>query len=187
MPGKPQRLHRRHLVRRHLALDPGEEPPLPELLLQLRAIEPQHARQPPGRVARVGELARVAVDRIDVGGRRQLGAVAVEDPAAPRRQLDLAQVLLLGHRAQPVRLAHLQLERALADRRRTASPARRRRRRCGPASTALSTSAQLRSLARPAGGGADAVGRRQRGPVLQPNDVLGRGRPHAPACRARCR
>ena len=106
--GQPQRLHRRHLVGRHLALDPGEEPPLPELLLQVGAVEPQDARQPARGVARVGELARVAVDRIDVGRRRQLGAVAVEDAAAARRQLDLAQVLLFRHAAQPVRVAHLQ-------------------------------------------------------------------------------
>ena len=79
--GQPQRLHRRDLVGRHLALHPGEEPPLPELLLQVGALEPQHARQPARGVARVGELARVAIDRIDVGGRRQLGAVAVEDAA----------------------------------------------------------------------------------------------------------
>ena len=53
---------------------------------QLVHLEPERrASRRPRRA--IAELARVAIDRIDVGGRRQLGAVAVQDAPAPRRQL----------------------------------------------------------------------------------------------------
>ena len=114
-PRQPQRLDRLGLLGGHLALHPGEEPALLELLLQLGSVHPENARQLPRRFAGIGELPRVAVDRIDVRGRCQIGAVAVEDPPAPRGQLDLTQVLLLGHRPQPIGVANLQVDGALAD------------------------------------------------------------------------
>ena len=53
-----------------------------------------------GLVGHLGaQLGRFDVDRVDVGRGGELGADAIKDAAAVGRELDLAQVLLLGQRA----------------------------------------------------------------------------------------
>ena len=99
--GELQLLHRRALAGGHRAREVDEAAvALRELAQERVGVDPEQRRELGGRLGRVLDQVRRRRDVVGGLGDRELDAVAVDDRAAPRRQLQRADLLAGGRAGQ---------------------------------------------------------------------------------------